>query len=56
MTIMLSSILQVVYVGVIAPAHRELVLLMLANNKAVLCEKPLGLSLVEVGNQNSLLT
>jgi len=39
---------EVVYVGVIAPAHRELVLLMLANNKAVLCEKPLGLSLVEV--------
>ena len=48
-SISLSSTPQVVYVGVIAPAHREMVLLMLANNKAVLCEKPLGLSLAEVG-------
>eukprot|EP00090_Calanus_glacialis_P011589 TRINITY_DN19969_c0_g1_i1.p1 TRINITY_DN19969_c0_g1~~TRINITY_DN19969_c0_g1_i1.p1 ORF type:complete len:334 (-),score=99.93 TRINITY_DN19969_c0_g1_i1:36-1037(-) len=39
---------EVVYVGVIAPAHREMVKLMLTNEKAVLCEKPLGLSLAEV--------
>ena len=37
-----------VYVGVIAPAHKEMVKLMLNNKKAVLCEKPLGLSLAEV--------
>ena len=34
--------------GVIAPAHREMVKLMLTNEKAVLCEKPLGLSFAEV--------
>eukprot|EP00092_Neocalanus_flemingeri_P010904 GFUD01011744.1.p1 GENE.GFUD01011744.1~~GFUD01011744.1.p1 ORF type:complete len:334 (+),score=122.08 GFUD01011744.1:85-1086(+) len=39
---------EVVYVGVIAPAHKEMVKLMLNNEKAVLCEKPLGLSLAEV--------
>jgi len=39
---------EVVYVGVIAPAHKEMVKLMLNNKKAVLCEKPLGLSLAEV--------
>ena len=34
--------------GVIAPAHKDMVKLMLNNEKAVLCEKPLGLSLEEV--------
>jgi len=43
-----NSEVEVVYVGVIAPAHREMVKLMLNNQKAVLCEKPLGLSLAEV--------
>ena len=32
----------------IAPAHKDMVKLMLNNEKAVLCEKPLGLSLAEV--------
>jgi len=49
-----DSEVEVVYVGVIAPAHREMVVLMLNNKKAVLCEKPLGLSLVEVEEMVSL--
>ena len=41
--------------GVIAPAHREMVKLMLTNEKAVLCEKPLGLSLAEVVDDDILM-
>ena len=47
---------QVVYVGVIAPMHKPVVDLMLRAKKAVLCEKPLGLSLEEVSmNQCRLI-
>ena len=39
---------QVVYVGLVSPAHLALVKLLLEAGKAVVCEKPLGLSLAEV--------
>ena len=38
--------------GVIAPAHKDVVKMMLNNGKAVLCEKPLGLNLNEVFSQS----
>ena len=37
-----------VYVGLVSPAHLALVKLLLEAGKAVVCEKPLGLSLAEV--------
>jgi len=39
---------EIAYIGVISPAHEELVHLMLDAGKAVLCEKPLGLNLSDV--------
>ena len=41
--------------GVIAPAHRDVVNMMLNNGKAVLCEKPLGLNLNEVFQSKPIL-
>lgn len=46
--------IEVVYVGVIAPMHKPVVDLMLRAKKAVLCEKPLGLSLKEVSEMTEL--
>jgi len=39
---------EIAYIGVISPAHKDLVILMLEAGKAVLCEKPLGLNLEDV--------
>ncbi|KAM4703435.1 trans-1,2-dihydrobenzene-1,2-diol dehydrogenase-like [Rhinophrynus dorsalis] len=41
--------IDVVYVGTIHPAHRDVVLMCLENRKNVLCEKPLAMNSVEVG-------
>ena len=41
--------------GVIAPAHKDVVKMMLNNGKAVLCEKPLGLNLNEVFQSKPIL-
>jgi len=45
---------EVAYIGVVAPAHKDLVLMMLGAGKGVLCEKPLGLDLQEVSQMVQL--